>query len=455
MRFFLCFLLLVSSCAAPVSRFDGTLTNQSPIKIQGEVFQAGLEEPRELGKELQLADLIDIALKNNPETKSSWYKARAAAARLGLAKSELYPKLDARADGAHMRTFEFLGGPAITDNRAFAGLMLSYLLLDFGERSAIIGMAKEGLKIANWSHDWKIQEIMIGLLGRYYEYLNAKGLLEAEEATSKEAQKRVEAVEEFCQAGIKSKSDLLAAKSDCIQSKLRLSEKQQYVAISLASLAKNLGISVETPLRIANIPDPVEIASISDTIDIFIERAKEKRIDLLALHAEMSQKNLELKRVQASHWPKLDALAKGGWAYDEKSSSKGIYNYTLAVSLNAPLFAGFRKTYERRKAYAEAQETLADIIEKENAISFDVLKNFKALKTAEEKIHLSAEYVNYAEEAYASSLENYQAGVINIFSLLDSGKTLSMARDSRAQAKINWFAAMAQLAYATGTLLED
>jgi len=455
MRFFLCLLLLASSCAAPVSRFDGSLTNQPTIKIQGEVFQAGPEEKKEQDKQLQLADLIDIALKNNPETKSSWYKAKAAAARLGLAKSELYPKLDARADGAHVRTFEFLGGPAITDNRAYAGLMLSYLLLDFGERSAAIGIAKEGLKIANWSHDWKIQEIMISLLGRYYEYLNAQGLLEAEEATSKEAQQRVEAIEEFCHAGIKSKSDLLAAKSDYIQSKLRLSEKQQYASISLAALAKIIGIAVETPLQIANIPDFVEIASISDTIDIFIKRAKEKRVDLLALHAEMSQKNLELKRVQASHWPKLDALAKGGWAYDEKSSSRGIYSYSVGLSLNAPLFSGFKKTYERRKAYAEAQETLADLIEKENAISFDVLKNFKALKTAEEKIHLSTEYVIYAEEAYASALENYQAGVINIFSLIDSGKTLSMARDSRTQAKINWFAAMAQLAYATGTLLED
>ena len=455
MRLFLCLLLFTSSCAAPVSRFDRTLTDQPAIKIQGEVFQPGPEEEKNWETQLQLADLIDIALKNNPETKSSWYKARSAAARLGLARSELYPKLDARADGAHIKTFEFLGGPAITDNRAYAGLMLSYLLLDFGERGALIGIAKEGLKIANWSHDWKIQEILICLLGRYYEYLNAKGLLEAEEETEKDAKKRVEAIEELCRAGIKSKCDLLAVKSDLIQSKLRRSEKQQHVSISLAALAKIIGVPVDIPLQIADIPDPVEIANISDTIDVLIARAKEKRLDLLALHAEMSQRNLELKRVQASHWPKLDALAKGGWAYDEKSSSQGIYSYSIALSLNAPLFTGFKKTYERRKAYAEAQETLADLIEKENAISFDVLKNFKTLKTAEEKIHLSEEYAAYAEEAYESALENYQAGVINIFSLIDSGKTLSLARDSRAQAKINWFAAMAQLAYATGTLLED
>ncbi|MBS0624422.1 MAG: TolC family protein [Verrucomicrobia bacterium] len=456
MRVFLfLFLILLVSCGRDVTQFDGTIQEHAPVKMREGVFSLGPEEKIDTEKILSIADLIDAALKNNPETKSAWYRARVSAARLGVARSELYPKIDAKADGSHIRTFEFLGGPVIVDNRAGAGLMLSYLLLDFGERSASIDAAKEGLKIAHWSSDWKIQQVLIGLLGRYYEYLNAKGLLEAEEASIGDAKSRVEATEDLCRAGLKSRSDLLAAKSDLIQARLKLGERKRAAAVAMGGLAKAMGISVDVQLQVENVPEGIELSKVTENIDALIARAKLKRADLLALSGEMARKNLELKKTRASLWPKIGASANSGWAYDEKSPSHGIFNYSVGVSLNAPLFAGFRKTYECRRAYAEAQETLADLRDRESEISLDVLRNFEALKTAEEKICLSREYLEYAEEGYQSALENYRAGVINIFSLIDSGKILSLARESKAQAKINWFAAIAQLAYATGSLLEE
>src|SRR5258708_5120322 len=52
-----------------------------------------------------LADLIDIAERNNPETRVAWERARQAAAAVGLSESAYYPFLVASAAAGYDRAF--------------------------------------------------------------------------------------------------------------------------------------------------------------------------------------------------------------------------------------------------------------------------------------------------------------------------------------------------------------
>src|SRR5438067_2146521 len=52
-----------------------------------------------------LADLIDIAQRNNPETRVAWERARQAAAAVGLSESAYYPYLVASAAAGYDRAF--------------------------------------------------------------------------------------------------------------------------------------------------------------------------------------------------------------------------------------------------------------------------------------------------------------------------------------------------------------
>src|SRR5438270_11118437 len=52
-----------------------------------------------------LAELIDIAERNNPETRAAWERARQAAAGVGLSESAYYPYLVASAGGGYDRAF--------------------------------------------------------------------------------------------------------------------------------------------------------------------------------------------------------------------------------------------------------------------------------------------------------------------------------------------------------------
>src|SRR5947209_6879794 len=112
------------------------------------------------GEALSLAELVDIALQNNPHTAKAWAYTKRAEAIVGVAKSSYYPWLDASGSANHGREVKFPNGPNTTYSFYSGELCLTYLLYDFGERSAAVQATKEALKAANWSSDFTIQRII-------------------------------------------------------------------------------------------------------------------------------------------------------------------------------------------------------------------------------------------------------------------------------------------------------
>src|SRR5213593_3302120 len=103
--------------------------------------------------QLTLADVIDIALRNNTATSAAWADARAAAATYGAAKGQYYPTIDLAGSATSVKTVGAGGQTAVKQDYYRGTLNLSWLLLDFGGRSGSIGEAREGLLAADWTHN--------------------------------------------------------------------------------------------------------------------------------------------------------------------------------------------------------------------------------------------------------------------------------------------------------------
>ena len=83
---------------------------------------------------LTAIDTVDLALCNNPQTRDVWAAARVQAALVGVAQSAWLPDLDARVSAG--RNFV----ESRNYNQNSAALTLSWLVFDFGQRSANIEM---------------------------------------------------------------------------------------------------------------------------------------------------------------------------------------------------------------------------------------------------------------------------------------------------------------------------
>ena len=84
----------------PLPTYEGELRHYQPTEAERRYLPA--IDPR---KTYNLAELIDIAQRSNPETRVAWERARQAAAAVGLTESAYYPYIVAAAAGGYDRAF--------------------------------------------------------------------------------------------------------------------------------------------------------------------------------------------------------------------------------------------------------------------------------------------------------------------------------------------------------------
>src|SRR5262245_19294680 len=83
---------------------------------------------------LSLADVLDVALANDPSTRIAWRDARARAAAIGIEKAEYYPQIEASYGATRSHTV-IQGGRLESGQTTYGpGAPLDCLLLDFGQR---------------------------------------------------------------------------------------------------------------------------------------------------------------------------------------------------------------------------------------------------------------------------------------------------------------------------------
>jgi outer membrane protein len=403
------------------------------------------------GDPLSLAELIDIALKNNPETEKVWFNVKRAQAVVGIAKSREYPHLSAQGTLNHAREVKFPNGPNTVFTSYGAELNLNYLLFDFGETRAAVRATKQALQSAKWWADFAIQKIIAEVASHYYEYLNASQLLLTRESSLQDAKMILDAADELCNAGLRSAHDFIAAKAAVAEIQMNLAHQKATVAIAYGELLTAIGLPVETELQVQTLPEGMQNPLFKEGISALIKSAEESRADLMAKQATLSEMNARVDRAKRAPLPKLRALGQGGWLEYGKHRGNG-YNYSAGLALDIPLFQGFEYSYQKRQALADAEITSTELRELQNEIALEVLNYSERAKAAEVAMHYSEEFFSDAFNSYDCSMESYKAGLINIFNLLQSQQFLADARSKKSQAKTEWLVSLAQLAFATGSL---
>src|SRR5215475_10679943 len=167
-------------------------------------------------KVYDLQELVDIAERTNPQTRSAWERACQAAAAFGLSRSAYFPSLVATAGAGYERAFvpfpTLTVGPGPTDVSVAGGgtlvteaaleqaaVALKWLLFEFGERKAAVASAREWLMAANVSFNAVHQQIVFAVTRRFYE-LNvarqrvtvAQSALDAAEVVARYAKTRLD-----------------------------------------------------------------------------------------------------------------------------------------------------------------------------------------------------------------------------------------------------------------------
>src|SRR6202048_94111 len=175
-------------------------------------------------KVYSLAELVDFAERNNPETRVGWEGAKARGAALHIAQSELYPALAAVALSQVSRDDVLFGSSFVRQTVAAFGpaLHLDYTLFDFGARAGRIAAAGAELAAANFAFNDTHRRIIFQVADTYYRRLNAVGQVDAAEASLMNAKTVQDAAENRLEHGLATLPDVLEARSATAQAEYEL-----------------------------------------------------------------------------------------------------------------------------------------------------------------------------------------------------------------------------------------
>ena len=451
-------LLLTGCMSAPVPAGSNVAwVPPQDARTTNGVWSAVRAQAVDFTRLLSLAELTDIALRNNPASRAAWSEARAAAAHVEEARATFMPTVTATAEASRRRT---AAEPSSFDQdylKYGPGLDMSYLVLNFGGgRKAAVEAALQTVYAADYSFNRAIQDTLFSVEVAYYGLVSAQAGIEAAEASVKDATTALDVAQERAAAGVGTQLDVLQAQARHDQSLYGLASAQGAFKTARGGLAQAIGVPADAPLQVVAPSADVPAAPASQDVQRMIDDALSRRPDIAALSATLAAAESAAKGVASTLWPSLylnadlsrDAYeTMGGSAFQDDDWSFGG-----GLSLQWTVFDGYLTRSSIRAAQARADSARALLQQAELAASAAVWSGYQNYATALEKHRFSTAYLKSASATYDLALDSYKAGLTSILDLLTAESQLAQARSQSIAARQEVFTALANLAYATGLL---
>jgi outer membrane protein len=398
---------------------------------------------------ITLAQIVDIALTNNPATREAWLGARAAQAAVGSAESLYYPEIDLSASLTKSQTIA-QNAPSTRSTTLAPSISLSYLLFDFGGREAAVQQARETLIAADYLHNQSIQDVVLRTEEAYYSYLESKALLAAQDATLKERKTELDAANARHDSGVATIADVLQAKTAFSQAELTRESIEGGLHTIEGSLATAMGLPAATRFNIGELPLDIPSQRVTEHVDDLITRAVASRPDLAAARAQAEGAHARVRAIRSQYMPSLSVISNLGRTF--YNGGFQATPYSAGVALRFPLYTGGRNTFDVRQAELQSQIAAENVRAVEQNINLEVWTSYFTLQTATQRLGTARDLLASAQESADVAQGRYRNGVGSILDLLTAESALENARAQEVQARADWFVSVAQLAHDTGSL---
>jgi outer membrane protein TolC len=413
-------------------------------------------------KTYSLAELVDLAEAHNPETRVAWERARAQAAALGVARSELYPTLAAAVLSETSRSNVLFGNEFFpqTIQDFEVDLELNYTVFDFGARSGRIDAAKAKLLAANFAFNNTHRNVIYQVEQAYYRLLSSVGQEDAAGASLANAQAVQQAAEDRLAHGLATLPDVLEARSATAQADYDLQAVLGAEEIARGDLATAVGTSAPAVIHAQPLDQVPTPESIGDTADLAISRALAQRPDLMQQLTAIRSANAKVNEARAAYYPALSVnaspVAQSVYGLQQPNPWSHTADLVGGVTFNLQwtVFDGGarRNRVAQARANVHAAEAQANVAR--NQIADEVWIAYSNLNTAFRQRQAALALLQAADQSYSAALESYNYGVRSLLDVTAAQRTLAQARSADVLARTQVLTALADLAFRTGDSIQ-
>ena len=385
------------------------------------IGQDGADPPAiDSGKRYELAELIDLAQRTNPETRIAWERAREAALAVGINEAIYAPMLCAKAAAYQRvplpRTILTPDGFFTADTQDFLpALTFKWQLFDFGGQGAAPEATREALAAANFGFNATHQKIVFDVTRAYYALNAVQGRVEVARISLYLARSLQDAAESRCNRGLTTLPEVLQAQERSARAAYELQELIAGETDARAPLLEAMGVLPAT-LRVVGLGGRRLRAKIEGTAEKLIDTALAQHPDLLARVAMVRAREAETARnAQVALYPNIGIAGDFSQPTPEPA-------WQRLVALELPHEQAARQVV---KAYEDFKAALA---RREAAVAL-----------------LAA-----SERSYRATIDSYRNGIATFVDVSNTQAALIKSRTVDTETRIAVFTSATALAFSTG-----
>jgi len=430
---------------------------------------AGADDAIAPGSELTLERAVELARQYNPGRQSVESESRAAAERIGEARSAFLPQV--YGVGEYLRATDngigdttYLPGPGITrapsggrgtnvlsdtfDNYT-AGLSVFQYLFDFGraqgtlrERNAEADAERARLALVDL-------DLVFQVSSTYFDLVGAKQVVKVYEEAVNQRTERLNAVKLKAQAGLKPEIDIYTANAELARAKLHLVDARNGAATAKIALDNAMGLGDRAPEYTQ--PDSFGPAAANQPIDSYLQRAMDQRPDLKMLQDEALAAGARIEQYQSDYLPTLDAAAGYNLRGQDSISASNFY---AGVVVTWPLFNGFlteHQVAESRLRQDAVRHMIEDLRQK---VVFEVQHSYLDAQASADRIYQAQQTADASRVELDLASKRYENGLGSILELTDAQRRFTEDSAALVRAQADSAIARAALDRDTGAGLQ-
>lgn len=374
-----------------------------------------------------------------------------------IARSGLLPRINASgsrtalSEQPIMRTYSGDAPPAevpTADRNYFSyNINIQQLLFDFNGTLSKYRASKSLLEAQRLDTQRVRNSLALEFAIAYFDVLEAKKLVGAAEKEVERLESHLKDAEGMYSAGVITKNDLLQARvrlSDAKQRRLTAVNSQDVLTSRLSNL---LLIPLDRKLDVVEYAEEVVNPAVFNYEQIW-KKALEKRPEIRIADRTIEAVDFEAVAKKSEFLPKV--YAKVGNDYMENSYAIHPDNWSFMVGVDINLFEGgssradLRKTAYRKQKLVEQRSKLVD------EVKLEVKRYFLDLQNAYERIQVTYDVLDQAQENLRINRGRYEAGVGTATDVLDAVTLLTVAETNHIRSLYDYMKSEAAVAYASG-----
>jgi outer membrane protein len=407
---------------------------------------------------LTVDQCIEIALKNSPLIAVVEGRVKKSKLDVDDAKADLFPDIEL-SGGYYLNKayneFEW--------NRDYYDLSISASIQPFNSGRTYLNVERTHKGLISTREGYRLtrMNLIMEVISRYYNLLNAFGMLDLRERALEQKKYQLEFSKAKFELGMVPRADTLKTRADLEAARVDLHEANGELLIRRAELNEIMGLDLDSSVIIRDI-DLKELDL--PEFDRVLAVAYRNRPDLKQQEALVSASNYNMMIAWINRMPTLTLT--GGYSLNaERFAFDGLplnsenfddnSDWSVGLTLSFPIFDGGKKSRAIKKANIDLNNARLEYEDLKRQVRLEVKSAYINLENALEKIELTRRQVASARESYEAALGRYKNGLAPITEVIDAEVAFTQGQVNFIGSKYGFFEAEALLKKVAGILYDE